>query len=307
MCVINVKNLVVNYGNFQAVKDISFKIKKGELFALLGTNGAGKTTTINVLLSLKAKQGGEVFIEGNNIEEKNSREKISAVFQTSVLDNLLTVKENLWTRGSLYNLSNEKLQERIKFYSEKLEFTDILNKRYGKLSGGQKRKVDVARALMTEPQLLILDEPTTGLDPKTRKILWRVLEEIQKEKGMTILLTTHYMEEAANADNVVIMHEGVIKATGTPGTLKEKYAYDTLKIYYKPENLEEIKKLIIKFKYKTMVDFLEIKIKVFNNALYDFLNLIKEKIESFELIKGDMDTVFLNVTGQTKLEDDIYV
>lgn len=302
---INISNLTVKYDNFVAVNNISFHINKGELFALLGTNGAGKTTTINVLCSLKEKQSGTVFIDGENIDDTSNhiKDKISVVFQGSVLDNLLTVKENLQTRGALYNLTREELKSSIEYYVEKLELNDIINKRYNQLSGGQRRKVDIARALITNPQVLILDEPTTGLDPKTRIIVWQTLNNIRKEKNLTILLTTHYMEETQNADNVVIMHEGTIRANGTPGELKEKYAHDTLKVYYKKEHVKEIGELAktLGYKFTKVADFLEIRLK-FNYQIYDFLNQIKDKINNFELMKGDMDTVFLSVTGQKELE-----
>lgn len=298
---INIKNLTVNYDKFVAVNNISFNIKKGELFALLGTNGAGKTTTINVLCSLKEKESGTILINGQSIEDgaNGIKEKISVVFQGSVLDPLLTVKENLQTRGALYNLSKDELSQSINYYIEKLELSDIINKRYSQLSGGQKRKADIARALINNPQLLILDEPTTGLDPKTRIVVWKTLNEIRQEKNLTILLTTHYMEETQNADNVVIMHEGKIKAKGTPGQLKENFAHDTLKLYYKKDYEKEIINLAKSLKYKAskISDFIEIRLK-FNQQIYDFLNNVKDKIYNFELIKGDMDTVFLNVTGK---------
>lgn len=234
IAMVNVENLVVNYGNFKAVDKISFKIKEGELFAFLGTNGAGKTTTINVLCGLKAKNSGKVIIDGKDIEHnlKDIKKEIAIVFQHNVLDEFLTVKENLLLRAKLYEIDSGIIKNNFDYLVEKLELTPILNKRYGKLSGGQKRKTDVAKALMSEPKFLILDEPTTGLDPQTRKNLWAVLLELKAKKKMTILLTTHYMEEAKDADNVVIIHQGKIMAEGSPAKLKEKYANDRLNIYH---------------------------------------------------------------------------
>lgn len=297
---VKVENLTVNYGNFVAVDDISFNIKKGELFAFLGTNGAGKTTSINVLCGLKTKQQGKVFINGKDIDVslKDIKKDIAIVFQNNVLDTLLTVKENLLTRAKLYELPNEKLKENLDYLVEKLDLKDILNKRYGNLSGGQKRKADVAKALISEPKFLILDEPTTGLDPQTRQKLWQTLLELKEKKGLTILLTTHYMEEAKDADNVVIIHNGKLLAKGSPAVLKAKYAKDILKIYYKEDKVEKLIEVFEKYvsDHCLKSDFIEFHLK-YSNEVLKVLNENSDMFNSFEMIKGDMDDVFLAVTG----------
>ena len=226
--VIEITGLKKYFGEVKAVDGIDFKVKRGELFAFLGVNGAGKSTTISIMSGTLKKDAGSVIIDGLNID--TDMQKISTmlgvVFQGSVLDNCLSVEENLMARASLYGITGKDAMARIKYLAQKLEFENILNRPVGKLSGGQRRRIDVARALLHSPSILILDEPTTGLDPYTRRVLWSVINEFRKSLGMTIFLTTHYMEETVDADYVIILDAGKVVASGTPIELKNKYTYD---------------------------------------------------------------------------------
>ena len=244
---IEIKNLYKQFGDIQAVNNLSFKVKKGELFAFLGVNGAGKSTTINIICGQLKKDKGEILITGKSLDENPTFFKniLGVVFQTSVLDKDLTVYDNLQSRASLYGIIGKDFQNRLNKLSEILSFKDLLKRPLGKLSGGQKRRIDIARALIHKPKILILDEPTTGLDPQTRTLLWDVINNLRKEEGLTVFLTTHYMEEAADADYVVIINHGQIAAEGTPLDLKNKYTGDFLTLYN--VNEEEIKQLNLKY------------------------------------------------------------
>ena len=246
--VIEVRELNKSFGNVHAVKDLSFRVKRGELFAFLGVNGAGKSTTISILCGQLGKDSGEVQIHGADSTKAglDKRYLLGLVFQDSVLDKPLTVKENLKSRAALYGITGKAFDDRLKELIELLKFDDYLNRPVGKLSGGQRRRIDIARALLHRPEILILDEPTTGLDPQTRKVIWSVIEELRKKEQMTVFLTTHYMEEAATADYVVILDSGSIVAEGTPHELKEKYVEDYILLYGVTE--DEVKLLGKKYK-----------------------------------------------------------
>jgi len=235
---LSVKDLRKSYGTFEAVKGISFDVKKQDFFAFLGPNGAGKSTTINILCTLLEKDSGDVSINGFSLGKDDDaiRKSIGIVFQTHMLDDKLSVKENLMIRGRFYQMSKEDLTLQIKTLTQELYMKDFINQKYGTLSGGQKRRVDIARALINAPKLLILDEPTTGLDPKTREDVWAYIEKL-REKEMTIFLTTHYMEEAAKASHVAIIDQGKIVASGTPTALKRLHSYDSLKLEGKIESI----------------------------------------------------------------------
>lgn len=298
--IIKVNNLSKNYGTFQAVKNISFDVESGSLFAFLGPNGAGKSTTINILSTLITQNSGQVSINNWELgkDDKKIRENMGVVFQTSVLDDLLTVKENLLVRGSFYGLEGKMLRERIKETTRITDCDEYLNRRYGKLSGGQRRRVDIARALLNQPKLLFLDEPTTGLDPKTRISVWETIKNMQKEFGMTVFLTTHYMEEAANADKITIISKGEIVAEGSPHNLKERYTKEILKIY-SPSN-EVIKYLEEnKIAYKIDQEIVQIEITSAIEAI-NILADLKRFITSFEMIQGNMDDVFLNIINEAQ-------
>ena len=295
MNAITVNDLVKDYKEHRAVKGISFEVKEGELFAFLGENGAGKSTTINILSTILKKTSGEVKVFDNKLGEDDDRIRslIGIVFQNSVLDNKLTVKENLYTRGSYYGLSKKQTDERLAEFRESFELDEIWNRRYDKLSGGQRRRVDIARALIHDPRILFLDEPTTGLDPKSRKIVWDHIDYLRREKKMTIFLTTHYMEETKDADNVVILDKGEIIARGTPAELKTGYASSRL-VWYTQES-EENSVILQGMDYTYDSDHYNVK---FKNSITNLLYQYKNKITDFEIIKGSMDDVFLNLTGR---------
>ena len=231
--VIKISNLNKSFGDVHAVNDLSFMVKKGELFAFLGINGAGKSTTISIMCGVQTKDSGQVLINDMNIDTnmKEITKELGVVFQYSVLDGYLSVYDNLISRASLYGITGQDAKKRIEYLSEILDFKKLLNRRVGKLSGGERRRVDVARALLHEPKILILDEPTTGLDPQTRKTLWNVIDSLRKNKQMTVFLTTHYMEETVDADYIVILDSGKIVAEGTPLELKNTYTNDYITLY----------------------------------------------------------------------------
>ncbi len=293
--VIEIKNLNKTFGDVKAVDDLSFRVKKGELFAFLGVNGAGKSTTISIICGQQRGDGGSVRVNGIDVDrEKGSTNRlIGVVFQDSVLDKPLTVKENLKSRASLYGINGEAFERRLQELVEILDFKDFLNRPAGKLSGGQRRRIDIARALIHRPEILILDEPTTGLDPQTRKLIWNVIEKLRVNEKMTVFLTTHYMEEAASAGYVVILDKGKIVAEGTPYELKNEYVQDYISLYGVSE--DEIKSL--GKKYKKVRDGYQIKV---TNTM-EATKLIVENQELFrdyEVVKGGMDDVFLAVTGK---------
>lgn len=300
--IIEISNLKKYFGDVKAVDGISFTVQKGSLFAFLGINGAGKSTTINILCTILDKDSGAVKIDGFDLENETAKikESIGIVFQSSVLDERLTVKENLLVRASYYGLRGEAWKVRLNELTELLELHDILNRLYGKLSGGQKRRVDIARGLINKPKLLFLDEPTTGLDPKTRQSVWKIINDLRSDTGMTVFLTTHYMEEANTADNVVILDCGRIVANDTPNNLKNIYSGDYIKLYN--EESEAFDNVLAEggYNYKYRGDYYAIKM---NGSIHarDFILKYPQYISDFEVVKGDMDDVFLNATGK-KLE-----
>lgn len=294
--IIEISNLHKSFGDIKAVNDLSFNVKKGELFAFLGVNGAGKSTTINIMCGQLSKDSGKIIIDGKNIDKDlyEIKNKLGVVFQGSVLDSALTVYDNLQSRAALYNIHGEKFKKRLDELSELLAFKDILKRTYGKLSGGQRRRIDIARALLHEPKILILDEPTTGLDPQTRKILWNVISELRTNKGMTVFLTTHYMEEAADADYVIILDSGKISAQGTPLELKNRYTGDFITVYNAKE--KDVQKLGLE--YKKIRDAYRISVSDTSTATQLIIKN-PELFTDFEITKGKMDDVFLAVTGKT--------
>ena len=277
------------------MQDLSFRVKEGELFAFLGVNGAGKSTTINILCGQLSKDSGSVNICGSDLDASpdSIKRSIGVVFQNSVLDKELSVRDNLASRAALYGIKGKDFQNRLEELANLLEFKSLLKRPVGKLSGGQRRRIDIARALLHKPKILILDEPTTGLDPQTRNLLWQVIGNLRKDENMTVFLTTHYMEEAADADYVVILDAGRIVAEGTPLELKNAYTGDFITIYGEDE--EQIKKLDAP--YKPIRD--AFRVSVANTAAATELILkYPEVFKDYEITKGKMDDVFLAVTGK---------
>ncbi len=293
--IIEIKNLTKKFKEITAVDNLSFKVKKGELFAFLGVNGAGKSTTISIMCGVLSKDCGSVIINGNNID--NSMNEVSkdlgVVFQNSVLDSSLSVMDNLLIRASLYGITGQNAKTRINELAELLDFKKFIKKPVGKLSGGQRRRIDVARAIIHKPKILILDEPTTGLDPQTRKILWNVIDNYHKKDNMTIFLTTHYMEEAADADYVIILDNGKITAEGTPLDLKNKYTGDNVTLYNVKE--EMLEKMMLP--YEKLRDGYRVSIKN-TSEVKNLITTYPELFVDFEVTKGKMDDVFLSATGK---------
>lgn len=296
--IIEVRNLVKRYGSLTAVDGISFSVREGALFAFLGPNGAGKSTTINVICTSLRKNEGEIFVNGFEVGKRDDdvRRSIGVVFQHSVLDNFLTVRENLDVRASFYGVKGAALKKRIDYLTEVVGLGDFIDRRYDKLSGGQRRRADVARALVSTPKILFLDEPTTGLDPQTRLRVWNSLYEMQRREKMTVFLTTHYMEEAASADDVAIIDGGKIAAQGTPAALKEQYSSDSLIVV--PKDMDGIEGIVADTDHtaERRNDTIVVPVKDSMDALA-VLKRIEPHVASFEVIKGNMDTVFMNVTG----------
>ena len=293
--VIEIKNLSKSYKGLKAVKDLSFTVRESSLFAFLGENGAGKSTTISIICGILQKDEGTVIVNGHDIDKEMNliKNDLGVVFQSSVLDKQLSVRENLKHRASLYGIIGKDFDNRLKELAELFDFEDFIDRPLMKLSGGQKRKIDIARALVHKPKILILDEPTTGLDPQTRKNVWDVLTNLRKTEKMTILLTTHYMEEASEANHILIIDRGEKIAEGTPIELKDRYANDNIFIYDVSE--DDIKKLNVSYikipsGYKVEIDSTEKATKLIVDN--------PEIFKNYEIIKGKMDDVFLNVTGK---------
>lgn len=293
--IIEIENLNKSFGDVKAVQNLSFHVKEGELFAFLGVNGAGKSTTISIICGQLAKDSGKVTVCGESVDGgiRNITRKIGVVFQNSVLDQPLSVRDNLRSRAAFYGITGKAFKDRLYELAGLLDFENLLDRTVGKLSGGQRRRIDIARALLHKPEILILDEPTTGLDPQTRKLLWNVVQELRRTENMTVFLTTHYMEEAADADYVVILDSGKISAEGTPLELKNRYTGDFITLYGLTE--EQIKTLGMP--YETIRD--AIRVAVPNTVVATELILKHPEIfKDYEITKGKMDDVFLTVTGK---------
>lgn len=299
--IIEVKNLKKYFGDVKAVDDISFQVGRGELFGFLGINGAGKSTTINMLCTVFGPTAGDIEVCGFKAgrEDEQIRKKIGVVYQNNCLDDRLTVKENLFIRGALYEKNSRKLSQNISRLCEILELEDVYGRRFSRLSGGQKRRCEIARALINTPEIMFLDEPTTGLDPATRKKVWQCLDRLRREENMTVFLTTHYMEEAAKASHIAVIDGGVLKEYGTPFSLKETYAKDRLRLIPKQEKVEELiqylteKEIACRQKEESLVIDLSDSM-----AALPILSAVEEMIAGFEVVQGSMDDVFLNVTGK---------
>ena len=293
--IIEIQHLCKSFGQVKAVQDLSFRVKKGELFAFLGINGAGKSTTIHIMCGQLEKDSGSVTIDGMNLDRRvdEVKRELGVVFQNSVLDQALTVQQNLESRAALYGIHGEKFRARLAELAKLLDFEDLLRRTVGKLSGGQRRRIDIARALLHRPGILILDEPTTGLDPQTRSLLWKVIGDLRKKENMTVFLTTHYMEEAADADYVVILDSGKIVAEGTPLELKNTYTGDFITLY----GTSEARVKSLGMKYTALRDAWRLEVPDTSTATRLIL-AHPEVFRDYEIVKGKMDDVFLTVTGK---------
>lgn len=293
--IISIEHLNKLFGEVKAVQDLSFCVKAGELFAFLGINGAGKSTTINIICGQLSKNSGHVEIDGADLDRDPDRIKrdLGVVFQNSVLDAALSVYDNLESRAALYGILGQDFKKRLSELSALLGFEDLLKRPVGKLSGGQRRRIDIARALLHKPKILILDEPTTGLDPQTRKTIWNIIDRLRSQENLTVFLTTHYMEEAAEADYVVIIDSGKIVAKGTPLQLKNTYTGDFITLY----GVSEAAVKTLGVAYEPLRD--AYRLAVPDTAAATAL-IVKhpEVFKDYEITKGKMDDVFLAVTGK---------
>lgn len=295
MNVIEIERLKKYYGEVKAVDDVSFTVKKGAFFAFLGVNGAGKSTTISIICGRQKRDGGSVLIDGVELDRgaDEIKRKLGVVFQNSVLDSPLSVSENLRYRAAMYGITGAAYRKRLEELVEIFDLKNILNRPVGKLSGGQRRRVDIARAIVHEPSILILDEPTTGLDPQTRKSVWQTVHGLRAAREMTVFLTTHYMEEAADADEVVILDGGKILADATPLELKNQYTGDYITFYGETE--ERLKALSLPV--ERYGEALRVEVKDTAQAT-ELILKHPELFRDYEITKGGMDDVFLNVTGK---------
>lgn len=297
--IIQIKNLKKKYGSVNAVSGITFNVESGKLFAFLGPNGAGKSTTIDMICTLLEPDEGEITVDGLTLgkDDDDIRSRIGIVFQNSVLDNLLTVRENLVVRAEFYGLRGEDLKKAVAGAAEATGLLEFIDRPYGKLSGGQRRRADIARALVNTPKILFLDEPTTGLDPQTKNIVWNKIIALQKNTGMTVFLTTHYMEEAAAADYIVVINHGEIAAQGTPYELQEKYSSDRIKLI--ANNANTLKSVLDEngIEYSVKESAFTIWIDSTLDAI-PIINSVKHLIQGFEVLHGTMEDAFINLIGK---------
>ncbi|EJT8158267.1 ABC transporter ATP-binding protein [Listeria monocytogenes] len=295
---IKLTNVVKKFGKVEAVKGINLEVEKGSLFAFLGENGAGKSTTLSMICTESEPTSGEIFIADEKLTFKNRksfRQKLGVVFQENVLDDLLTVRENLYNRASLYGKKKAEITERLALVSSIMGIEDILNRRFEKLSGGQKRRAEIARAIMHDPEILLLDEPTTGLDPKTRVSVWKIIDYLREELGMTVFLTTHYLEEAKDADQLAVIHKGKIIAQGTPANIRSRFSVD--KIFFYDAKVAELQTIIEKINLPFKVTKETMRVDVINQdvEILAILNQAAGLYGSFEVIKGNLDDAFISM------------
>lgn len=291
-------NVVKKFGKIEVVKGINLEVEKGSLFAFLGENGAGKSTTLSMICTESEPTSGEIFIDDEKLTFKNRklfRQKLGVVFQENVLDDLLTVRENLYNRASLYGKTKAEITERLALVSSIMGIEDILNRRFEKLSGGQKRRAEIARAIMHDPEILLLDEPTTGLDPKTRVSVWKIIDYLREELGMTVFLTTHYLEEAKDADQLAVIHKGKIIAQGTPANIRSRFSVD--KIFFYDAKVAELQKIMKKMNLPFKVTNRTMRVDVIDENV-EILAILNQAIgfyDSFEVIKGNLDDAFISM------------
>ncbi len=297
--IIEVTGLKKSYGAVQAVKGLDFYVESGKIFAFLGPNGAGKSTTIDIICTFLKADAGTIEVDGHLLgrDDNAIRQSIGAVFQDGLLDPLLTVSENLHIRAGFYGLRGKRLESTIREIAERVGIQEIMKRPYGKLSGGQRRRCDIARALVNTPKILFLDEPTTGLDPQTRKSVWETITKLQRDTGMTIFLTTHYMEEAAEADYVIVIDNGNIVAKGTPSDLKERFTSDKLTLITKEPGALAEKLAADGLKPEVVAN--RVTVPVVNTlAALPLLAVYKDGITGFTVTTGTMDDAFIAITGK---------
>jgi len=296
---IGVSNLTKKYRDVTAVDGVSFTVDDATTFAFLGTNGAGKSTTIGCLTTVLDLTDGQAEIAGLDVRRQGAqvRETIGVVFQDSLLDPTLTVAENLLFRARINRLSAAHAKRRIDELAEFLAFSDFVSRPYGKLSGGQRRRVDIARALLHDPAILFLDEPTAGLDPASRATVWKAIHELRANGGLTVFLTTHYMEETEHADQVCVIEQGHIIAEGTPAHLRARYSQSTLTVT--SSNPPALMKLADEAHADAQCDGSIVQVNVPDARIArTLLGEHGDDVLDFEFRHGRMDDVFLALTGK---------
>lgn len=296
MSAISVRDLRKSYGDVEAVKGISFDVPEGSFFAFLGPNGAGKSTTISIICSLLDYDSGEVRVFDTDVSDPSVKREIGVVFQDAMMDGRLTVRENLSVRGGMYGMTGDVLERAVDRAIRVSDSSEFADRPYGKLSGGQRRRADIARALVHGPRLLLLDEPTAGLDPQTRSRIWGTITELNRTEGLTVLLTTHYMEEAG-ADDVVIVNHGVVAAHGTPTMLRERYCSDRMSVV--PRDMNGVASLLESegIRYETHADVIEIPLSSTLDAI-PIMRRLDGLVESLEVRSGSLDDAFIRITGE---------
>jgi ABC-2 type transport system ATP-binding protein len=296
---IEVEHFTKKYGDFYAVNDISFTVEEGSVFAFLGPNGAGKSTTINTLCTIQEKTSGVLRINGNDVTNQKTRVRndIGIVFQETTLDGKLTVNENLRLHCDFYKVPKAEVPERINFVLDLVDIKEWKNSPVNSLSGGLKRRTEIARGLVHYPKVLFLDEPTTGLDPQTRANVWDYINKLQKQKNITIFLTTHYMDEAEICNKVAIIDHGKIVAHDTPYNLKKQHTSTTMKIRSSNQAMlggyctDHSLKFLVK---DELVTILSTDVK----AVMEIVSMFKDSIEDIEINKGTLNDVFIAITGK---------
>ncbi|MDF2486792.1 MAG: transporter related [Herbinix sp.] len=302
--IIKVKNFSKSYGDFKAVDDITFDVEEGTIFAFLGPNGAGKSTTINTLCTIFEKTSGTLLIDGKDVSTQKSevRSTIGVVFQDSTLDAKMTIEENLIMHCVFYQIPKKEVEERIQFVLDLVDLIGERKKLVGALSGGMKRRVEIARGLIHYPKVLFLDEPTTGLDPQTRAHIWEYILKLQKERNITIFLTTHYMEEAEICNKIAIIDKGIIVAHDTPYALKKKYTKD--KAFITTKNETKLEQLLGQYNldYVKKEGYYKIDAEQIDRLL-EVISVLKDDITNIEIKKGTFNDVFLEITGKKIREE----
>ncbi|ASJ11049.1 ABC transporter ATP-binding protein [Thermococcus sp. P6] len=311
MKAIEVENLVKKYGDFEAVKGVSFSVKRGEIFAFLGPNGAGKTTTVHVLTTLLKPTSGRASVVGHDVvkEPMEVRRKIGIVFQDPSVDRELTAYENMVIHGRIYGLRGKELREKIENLLKFVELWDFRDRPVKFFSGGMRRRLEIARSLIHEPEVLFLDEPTIGLDPQTRAHIWEYVRTMKEEHNMTIFLTTHYMDEAEQlADRIAIMDHGRIIAEGTSEELKKLVGKDViyLRLQSPAEELKCLKADFIKG-CKLLPDG-RVRIDVENAlealpAIFELAGETGVKILEASYHRPTLNDVFIHLTGREIREE----
>jgi multidrug/hemolysin transport system ATP-binding protein len=302
---IAVRGLTKRYKDVLAVDDVSFDVAAGSVFAFLGTNGAGKSTTIGCVTTVLPFDAGEIAVDGHDVRRDGEpvRQQIGVVFQDSMLDEQLTARENLATRARFYISDRAQIRTRIAELSELIGLGDFLDRRYGKLSGGQRRRVDIARALLHSPSILFLDEPTAGLDPASRAIVWSSIHDLRDRHGLTVFLTTHYMEETEEADLVSIIDRGKVIAQGTPAQLRAKHSHSVLTVTARDRR--RLAQAAAASGLEPVDRGETVELRVPNaGAARRLLGELGDEVLDFEFRHGRMDDVFLALTGREHLEEE---